>query len=58
MEGIDIFLLLLVWCAFNEIHYITIDGANREFGDNCGDTGAVKINVSYGLNNLDCGDGR
>ena len=58
MEGINIFLEILVQCAFNEVHWITSDGANHKFGDNLWDTETVGINVSYGLTSLEGGYSR
>ena len=47
--------MILIWCAFKEVHWITIDGTNGDFGDNFWDMGTVGSNVSYGLTNLEGG---
>ena len=51
-------MVLLDRCAFNEIHWITIDGANCDLCDNFWDTGENGINVSYVFTNLEGGDDR
>ena len=58
MEGINICLVILVECVFNDVHWVTIDEDNGDFGNNCWDTGTVGINVCYGLADLDSGNGR
>ena len=50
--------MILVSCAFNEVHWITRDGENCDFGDNFWDTVTVAINVSYSLTNLEGGYSR
>ena len=41
MERINIGLVSLVGCTFNEVHGVTRDGANHNFGDNCWDLGSI-----------------
>ena len=55
MEVINICLLILVRCDFNEIHWFTCDGANIDFSDSYWDTVTVGINMCYGLDDLNSG---
>ena len=50
--------MILVGCAFNELHWFTKDGSNGDFGDTCWYTRTVGINVCYGLAKLESGYGR
>ena len=57
MYVINICLVRLVWCAFNEVHLITRDRANCDFGNNCWNTGTIGINMCYILNDFYSGCG-
>ena len=40
-ERINIGLMSLVRCDFNEVHVVTRDGKNNKLGDNCWETGSI-----------------
>ena len=55
MEVINICPVRFSWCAFNEGHWITSDGAKCDLGDNLWDMGDFGIIVGYSLINLEIG---
>ena len=57
-ERINLGLVSLVGCYLNELHGVTRDGENNNFGDNCWDPGSNCVNMSYSLPNLESGDVR
>ena len=57
-ERINIGMVSLVGCDFNEVHGVTSYGANHNFGDNLWDLGSVWFNMSYSFPNLESEDGR
>ena len=46
-DRINIGLLSLVGCAFNEVHGVTRDSAKHNFGDYFWYTGSILFNMSY-----------
>ena len=44
---INIGLVILFGCAFNEVHGVTRDGANYDFGDYFWDPGSILVSMSY-----------
>ena len=57
-EIINLRLVRLIGCDFSEVHGVTRDGENQNFGDNFRDTGSVLFNMSYSLSSLESRYGR
>ena len=55
MERINIFLVILVGCASNEVNGVTRDGVNHNFGHYFWNKGSVGVNISYRLIDLESG---
>ena len=56
-EIINLRLVRLIGCAFSEVHGVTRDVENQNFGDNCRDTGPILFDMSYSLSILESGYG-
>ena len=48
----------LVGCAFNEVHGVTRDDSNHNFGDYLWYPGSNLANISYCVHNFEIGNGR
>ena len=57
-DRINICLVSLVGCDFNEVNGVTRYGSNHNFCDNFWDTGYVWVYTSYSLTELKTGAGR
>ena len=52
-KGINLGLVSLVGCSFNEVHWVTRNGANSNFCHYWWDPGSIWVNMSYRLTNLE-----